>query len=78
MAHFYGWLQGSSGQTTRCGTKNSGERAEVQGWDLGCVVTMVHELGEDKVRISLTGGQRGGQYKYLGTFTEDDLEAKND
>jgi hypothetical protein len=38
MAHFYGTLQGSRGQATRCGTKASGMRAIAASWN-GSIVT---------------------------------------
>lgn len=32
MAHFYGTLEGSRGQITRCGTKNSGVTVVAASW----------------------------------------------
>jgi hypothetical protein len=38
MSHFYGTLQGSRGEATRCGTKNSGMEAIAASWK-GAIVT---------------------------------------
>ena len=40
MSHFYGTLQGSRGEATRCGTKNSGLVTYAAGWS-GAVRTHV-------------------------------------
>lgn len=32
MAHFYGRLKGNRGETTRCGSRNSGIRATIRSW----------------------------------------------
>lgn len=42
MAHFYGTLQGSRGESTRCGTKTSGMEAIAASWD-GAVRTYLSE-----------------------------------
>jgi len=74
VAHFYGWLQGSKGQTTRCGTRNSGINAEIQGWDLGIKAQMSQNSnGEDEINVYLTGGEGGVGSKWLGTFDKSDL-----
>ena len=66
MSHFYGTLQGSRGEATRCGTKNSGVVTEAAGWG-GCVKTYVYEYeGVDKFRVTLEPWQNsGGKSKIL-------------
>lgn len=32
MSHFYGYLQGNRGVTTRCGSKQSGIQAHIRSW----------------------------------------------
>jgi hypothetical protein len=57
MAHFYGQMQGSRGETTRMGTKNSGLWAHLRGWDVGVEVRLdVDEDGHDTVTVWETGG----------------------
>ena len=62
MSHFYGTLQGSRGQATRCGTKNSGVSTVAAGWK-GAVETFVTEVdGVDHYEVYLipwcsSGGQ---------------------
>ncbi len=76
MAHFYGDLQGSRGEATWSGTKNSGISAHVQGWNIGArVQCFVNDQGEDCVSIRLTSGSNGRLHeKCLGTYTLKDLE----
>jgi hypothetical protein len=55
MAHFYGTLNGSRGEATRCGTKNSGMRAVAASWS-GAVESELFvdpATGEDFVEVSL-------------------------
>jgi hypothetical protein len=42
MAHFYGDMQGSRGQATRCGTKQSGIHAHIRGWHTGVQTVVWH------------------------------------
>ena len=63
MSHFYGTLQGSRGQATRCGTKNSGITTYAAGWQ-GAIRVYVYqdEQGRDKFTVNLvpwkySGGQ---------------------
>ena len=63
MAHFRGTLEGSRGQVSRLGTKNSGVQVTADGWDVGAGVDVGHRqdpstglsLG-DRVLVCLTGG----------------------
>jgi hypothetical protein len=57
MAHFYGNLQGSRGEATRMGTKNSGIEAHVRGWGVGIYVScFVDTDGTDVCVARQTGG----------------------
>ncbi len=73
MSHFYGSMQGSRGETTRQGTKKSGIRAHIGGWDFGVKVIMYRNPeGNDVADIYLTCGSDGAGYnKYLGSFTSE-------
>lgn len=51
MAHFYGWLKGSRGETTRCGTKSSGIWAKVQSWKTRASVQIDDNDGVDRVSL---------------------------
>ena len=62
MSRFYGSMQGSRGEVTRCGTKNSGIHARVRGWNIG-IVAEVRECGKcggDRVFVGLSGGSNDG------------------
>lgn len=60
MAHFYGSMQGSRGQVTRMGTKNSGMTAHIRGWNIGAKVVLTHRNGVDVVEVYRTSGSTGG------------------
>lgn len=66
MSHFYGTLQGSRGQATRCGTRSSGVVTEAAGWK-GCVETYVFEKdGLDMFEVRLKPWQySGGEYQVI-------------
>jgi hypothetical protein len=54
MSHFYGTLQGSRGQATRCGDKRGGLLTVAASWK-GAVNVYVyhdHETGRDMFRVS--------------------------
>lgn len=53
MAHFYGKLDGSRGQATRCGTKKSGMQTVAASWSGAVRVTLYEHEGEDRVIVSL-------------------------
>lgn len=64
MSHFYGSMEGNRGTVTRCGTKNSGVRAHIRGWDSGVSAWMAAEResdGEstDYCLIQITSGSNG-------------------
>ncbi len=61
MSRFYGSLQGSRGEATRCGTPSSGVEAHVRGWDVGIVskVFQCSKCGGDAVQAYVSGGSNG-------------------
>ena len=58
MSRFYGSMQGSRGEATRCGTPSSGITAHVRGWEVGVMaeVKVCSKCGGDRVLVELTGG----------------------
>lgn len=69
MAHFYGSMEGSRGEATRCGTEKSGITAHVRGWNIGCRAGCFSDAGGDYVEIIVTSGSNGaGLPLRLGTF----------
>lgn len=58
MSHFYGTIDGSRGQATRCGTKPSSLLATANGWSIGGQVRVSYstELGTDVVQLFTTSG----------------------
>lgn len=56
MAHLYGAMKGSRGEATRCGTKSSGIRAHVRGWDVGIRSQVHHDLDHDQALAEVTRG----------------------
>lgn len=63
MAHFYGRIQGSRGEATRMGTKNSGIHGTVETWSYIITSDLWHDSeGQDRVEVRLTGkyGERVG------------------
>jgi len=59
MSHFYGDLQGSRGEATRCGTAWSGISSHVRGWHVGARATMRVDNGQDVAYITATAGSAG-------------------
>lgn len=76
MSRFYANIQGNRGQATRQGTKNSGIRGHVRGWNVGIsVVGQVNENGDDIFTVFLTSGSNGSKpEKLIGGFMEKDLK----
>jgi hypothetical protein len=62
MSHFYGDLQGSRGEATRCGTAWSGISSHVRGWHVGARASMRVEDGQDVASIAATAGSAGSGY----------------
>lgn len=65
MAHFYGTLQGNRGETTRCGSKNSGLETWSAGWNGAVRVQLYHRDGQDYVRITKQPWQGAGEFKLI-------------
>jgi len=71
MAQFYASIQGSRGEATRTGGKDSGISGHIRGWNVGVRVECVHRAGEDHVRVYKTGGSSGHKSdKLIAEFTE--------
>jgi hypothetical protein len=51
MSHFYGVLQGSRGEATRCGTKGSGMETIAASWNGAIRTTLYIKDGEDYARV---------------------------
>ena len=67
MSHFYGNMQGSRGETTRCGTKHSGHACHIRGWDSGIRVYAHYNetTGKDEFSVYMTAGSNGGSVDCL-------------
>ena len=79
MATFYGSLKGSRGETTRCGTHNSGIRSSVQSWE-GSVVSELSYNEKDELMVTIkvsTGSSSCGTQIFYGTFGEFVNKLKN-
>ncbi len=73
MSHFYGNMQGSRGETTRCGDRNSGLGAHVRGWDMGVSTRVRATDNGDAATVYLTGGSNGSCGEvFLGNFARKD------
>lgn len=66
MSHFYGSMQGSHGEATRCGTNDSGISCHVRGWNFGVSVALSvdPDTGKDQARITVTGGSNQRNQPY--------------
>lgn len=56
MSHFYGYLQGSRGQTTRCGGKSSGINTHIKSWDNDVYASLNDENGKDVLSLNIPIG----------------------
>ena len=56
MAHFRATIKGSRGLASRLGTKQSGMRATVNGWNVGVTIIAKHLHGKDFICVYRTGG----------------------
>jgi hypothetical protein len=66
MSQFYAEIQGNRGPATRMGSKQSGIRCHIRGWDTGVEVSGVHP-GSDVFNIYMThGSNNSGSRTYLG------------
>jgi hypothetical protein len=64
MSHFYGTVQGSRGEATRCGYK-SGLETWAAGWGGAVKVQVYHEDGRDYVRVTKQPWRGVGKFKLL-------------
>lgn len=66
MSHFYGTMQGSRGQATRCGTKNSGFEVVAASWE-GAIRTVLYvdDQGRDCFRVEQTTWTGAGIYELI-------------
>lgn len=71
MAQFYGSIQGSAGEATRLGHKNSGITGHIRGWNVGARVDVTHEDGRDVVRVFKTGGSHDPYGTLIAEFTDE-------
>lgn len=60
MSHFYGTLQGSRGEATRCGTKNSGVTTHAPGWRGAIRVDVYERDGVDRFDVVRQAWQGSG------------------
>jgi len=65
MAQFYGEMQGTRGEVSRCGSKNIGLVAHVRGWDVGAKIYMSHDNGKDVCEVYSTCGSHKPQVQRL-------------
>ncbi len=72
MAQFYAEIQGNRGEATRMGTKNSGIRGHIRGWNVGVRIEGSHG-DRDTFDVYATSGSSGRSGAgFLGTVTLDD------
>ena len=71
MAHFYANIQGNRGEATRMGSKDSGIRGHIRGWDIGGSVWCRHYNGKDRVTLTVTSGSNGGARGHLPWLLRD-------
>ena len=66
MSHFYGVLQGSRGEATRCGTAKSGVRVTAASW-AGAITTDLYtdEKGRDCFRVQERPWHGRGKHRTL-------------
>ena len=77
MSQFYGSIQGSRGQATRQGTKNSGIEGHIRGWHIGARVIMGYDKDrqEDVCAVYLTSGSGHGESdKLIGWYRVADIK----
>ncbi len=69
MSHFYGVLNGSAGQATRCGSKNSGMLTQAASWAgaIECVVYRDQSDGKDHFTVREIPWQGCGQRRHIAS-----------
>jgi len=65
MAHFYGVLNGSRGEATRCGTKSSGLTSIAASWAGAVQTRLFIRDGIDYAEVSLRPWQGSGSNRIL-------------
>ena len=66
MAHFYGTLNGSRGEASRCGDKGSGLTAYAASWSGAIKTTMyVNPKGQDCFKVEEVEWEGKGQRRLL-------------
>ena len=73
MAHFYATTQGSSGATSRTGSKASGITATASGWDIGGSIYLRYDpdLDTDVISLEVThGSNKRSSSKHIVTFAK--------
>jgi len=70
MSHFYANIQGSRGEATRGGTKQSGIQGHIRGWENGVAVFCVHDnqQDEDTINVYATGGSNTNNQDLIFTL----------
>lgn len=75
MSHFYASIEGKARTpATRCGSKSSGIRGHLRGWDIGVRVIGQHrdEDNADDLLVIMTRGSNGrGPETLIATITLD-------
>ena len=56
MAQFRATIKGQRGEVSRLGSKASGIKVTVNGWDIGVEVYIDHQNGHDCISLYATGG----------------------
>lgn len=72
MSHFYGFLNGNRGETTRCGSKCSGIHAHIRSWTNDVKASISDYEGKDLLQLQIPDGM-----KVEINGTEFDLEVFN-
>jgi hypothetical protein len=65
MAHFRGTVEGSRGEASRLGSKDSGLRTTANGWECGVEVDAAHDVIGDVFYVYLTGGSNARNTRRL-------------
>lgn len=67
MSHFYAEIRGNRGEATRCGSKDSGIRGHIRGWNVGAEVICYYdkERGVDVCQVFKTKGSSGHSHGEL-------------
>ena len=71
MAHFRATIEGNRGMASRCGTKNSGIQATINGWNIGCTVNIHydHRRNKDVVTVFKSGGSNSSWLRQIAKYS---------